>query len=130
MTDTVNLLSWLCQCYLAYLFFRSAYKKVTQFERVSAEFSGWGYPFPRQVTFFLIVIWILSAIALLAPLLAGFAAVVLLAFMTIAFITLLLHGEIRRLTEPARPIALSLFIIAVRSGEMAEIINQLRNPMS
>ena len=50
--------------------------------------------------------------------------------MTVAFITLLLHGEIRRLTEPARPIVLSLFIIAVRSGEMAETINQLRNPIS
>jgi uncharacterized membrane protein YphA (DoxX/SURF4 family) len=130
MTDTVNLLSWLCQCYLAYLFFCSAYKKVTQFERVSAEFLRWGYPFPRQVTFFLIVVWILSAIAILVPMLAGFAAVVLLAFMAVAFITLLLHGEIRRLVEPARPIALSLFVIAVHSSEMLEIIYQLHKSMS
>ena len=127
MTGTVNLLSWLCQCYLAYLFFRSAYKKVTQFESVKAEFLRWGYPFPGQVTFFLIAIWILSAISILVPMLAGFAAVVLLAFMIVAFITLLVHGEIHRLAEPARPIVLSLFVIAVRSNEMVEIINQLRN---
>jgi len=128
MTGTVNFLSWLCQCYLAYLFFRSAYKKVTQFERVKAEFLRWGYPFPGQVTFFLIVIWILSAISILIPMLAGFAAVVLLVFMIVAFITLLIHSEIHRLVEPARPIALSLFVIAARSSEMAEIIYQLHNP--
>ena len=127
MADTANLLSWVCQWFLAYLFFRSAYKKVTQFEHVGEEFLRWGYPFPKQVTFFLIAVWILSATAILVPLLAGFAAVVLLAFMIVAFITLLLHGEIRRLAEPARPIVLSLFVIAVRSNEMVEIINQLRN---
>ena len=127
MTNTVNILSWLCQCYLAYLFFRSAYKKVTQFECVSEEFLRWGYPFPRQVTFFLIAVWILSATAILVPLLAGFAAMVLLAFMIVAFITLLIPGEIRRLAESARPIVLSLFVIAARSDEMVEIIYQLGN---
>ena len=118
--EPINALAWVCQLYLAFFFIRSAYRKVTGYERVSAEFLHWGYPFPGQVTFFLIAVWILGATALLIPAWSGLAAVSLLAFMLVAFATLLINGEFRRLVEPARPIVLLLFVVAVRSDEMLE----------
>ena len=112
----------MCQIYLAYFFFRSAYRKVLGYERVKAEFFAWGYPFPGQVTVFLIVIWIIGGTALLIPVSAGISALVLLAFMTVAFVTLLVHGEYRRLVEPARPIALLMIIVALRFYEIADTV--------
>ena len=124
--DFTDGISWVCQLSLAYLFFRSAYRKVTRFERVSAEFIRWGYPFPGQVIFFLIVVWILGATAILIPVWAGVAAAVLLPFMIVAFLTLLFHGEFRRLVEPSLPIALLLFVIALHGNEILDAIYRLR----
>ena len=123
--DLVKALSWMCQFLLAYFFFRSAYRKVTGYERVKNEFLGWGYPFPGQVTFFLIAVWILGATALLVPLWAGFSAAVLLVFMLVAFTTLLIHGEYRRLVEPLQPIVLLLIVIALRRNDLSDAINRL-----
>ena len=120
----INAFSWLCQVLLAYLFFRSAYRKVTGFERVSAEFRRWGYPFPNQVTRFLTGVWIVCATAVLVPAWAGLAAVVLLAFMVVAFSTLSHHREFRRLVEPARPILLSSFVVWARGKETLDLIGQ------
>ncbi len=118
----ISALSWLCQVLLAFLFFRSAYRKVKNFPRVSDEFKGWGYPFPDLVTRFLTGVWIVSATAVLVPAWAGLAAMVLLAFMIVAFATLVVHREFRRLVEPARPILLSSFVIWARSEEIGELI--------
>jgi len=124
--DIINALAWVSQFLLAYFFFRSAYRKVTGYERVSAEFLRWGYPFPGQVTFLLIAVWILGGTAILVPAWAGIAAAVLLTFLIVAVATLLFHGEFRRLIEPGRPIVLLLFVIAVRSDEILDVIYQLR----
>ncbi len=102
---------WLCQLYAAKIFLVSAYRKTTGFQRVTAEFARWGYPFPDKVTFFLIVVWILGTFHLLIPDWSGLAAFALLPFMLVAFATLLAHGEFRRLREPAVPIVL-LSIVA------------------
>jgi uncharacterized membrane protein YphA (DoxX/SURF4 family) len=110
--------------YLAFFFIRSAYRKVKGYERVTAEFLQWGYPFPGQVTFFLIAVWILGSTALLIPETTGFAAVALLAFMAVAFATLVVHGEYRRLVEPSVPIVLLVIIIAIHQQELAEAFNQ------
>ena len=123
--DIISTLAWLSQICLAFLFYRSAYRKVTKFELVKEEFLCWGYPFPGQVTFFLIVIWILAGAALLIPQWAGFSALVLAFFMLVAFITLLMHGEYRRLIEPTRPLLLSIFIVAVRSGDMINVVESI-----
>ncbi len=114
--------SWICQFYLAFFFARSAYRKGRNFERVSAEFRAWGYPFPEIVTGFLACVWIVCTVTILIPSLAAVTSVVLLGFMMIAFTTLLVHGEIRRLKEPAIPILLLLVIIMLRHVEIAELI--------
>ena len=122
----MKILLWACQIYLAYLFFRSAYNKVTKYELVKAEFERWGYPFPGQITFFLIVVWILGATTILFPQWSVFPAFVLLAFMTVAFATLVFHGEYRRLVEPGLPMALSLFIVIVRFNELLDAVSRLK----
>ncbi|MCP4183170.1 MAG: DoxX family membrane protein [Hyphomicrobiales bacterium] len=121
--DVFNLISWVFQLYLAYFFFRSAYRKVTGYERVKAEFQGWGYPFPDYVTFFLIAVWILGATAILAPFLSGLAAAVLLGFMIVAFATLLIHGEYMRLVEPAIPIVLLAYVIAAQRKQVFSLVD-------
>ena len=121
----VNALSWLCQVTLAFLFFRSAYRKVKNFARVSAEFKGWGYPFPDLVTRFLTGVWIVTATTVLVPAWAAPAAAVLLAFMIVAFATLVYHREFRRLIEPTRPILLSSFVIWARGQGILDSIAQL-----
>jgi len=114
--DTFSLISWICQLYLAYFFFRSAYRKVTGYERVKAEFLGWGYPFPGQITYFLIAVWVLGATAILIPSVSALAAGVLLVFMIVAFANLLIHGEYKRLVEPAVPIVLLVFVLVTKSN--------------
>lgn len=125
MMEIANILSWMCQFYLAFFFFRSAYRKITKFERVSDEFLRWGYPFPGQITCLLIAVWILGATVLLIPGSTVLAAAALLAFMTVAFATLLIHREYRRLVEPAVPIVLLVFIIAVHRQELIDTFSQL-----
>ena len=125
MTQVFDVLTWACQIYLAFLFYRSAYRKVTGYARVTDEFRRWGYPFPGQVTFFLICVWILCATALFIPILSGPSAIVLLVFMIFAAGTLVVHREFKRLVEPARPILLSMFTIFARSNEMFEMYSQL-----
>ena len=122
-----DLVLWICQLYLAYFFFRSAYRKVTGYERVRAEFLGWGYPFPGRITFFLIIVWVLGATAILIPSLSGFAAGVLLAFMIVAFATLLIHGEYIRLVEPTVPIVLLAFVFVTQRNQVFELVNLCRN---
>lgn len=92
---------------------------------MSAEFSGWGYPYPDQVTFFLIAVWILCATGLLVPLLVGLAALVLLVFMFIAFGTLVIHGEYRRLCEPSVPIGLLIIVIIANWEVIFEVLANL-----
>jgi uncharacterized membrane protein YphA (DoxX/SURF4 family) len=125
--DIFNLISWACQLYLAYFFFRSAYRKVTGYERVRAEFLGWGYPFPGRITFFLIIVWILGATAILVPSLSGLAAGVLLTFMIVAFVTLLIHGEYIRLVEPAVPIVLLVFVLVTQGDQIFDFVNLYKN---
>ncbi len=117
-----DIASWICQLYLAFFFARSAYRKVKNFERVSTEFRDWDYPLPEFVTGFLVCVWIVCTVTILIPFLAGITSVVLLVFMVIASATLLVHGEIRRLTEPAIPILLLLVIIMLRHAEIADMI--------
>lgn len=119
MTYRVNLVMWLCQLYLAWFFFRSAYRKTVNYEKVSAEFGRWGYPFPRELTFFLIVVWIQCATLLLVPGVASGAAAVLLAFMLVAFLTLMVHREWQRLREPAIPMVMLALVAIGRSAEFA-----------
>jgi uncharacterized membrane protein YphA (DoxX/SURF4 family) len=126
MTQFIEPLVWGCQFYLAFLFYRSAYRKVTGYARVTDEFQRWGYPFPGLVTFFLICVWILCATAQLFPTWSAPSAIVLLVFMIAAFTTLVIHREFKRLVEPARPIALSAFIIYARSNELIDIFELLR----
>ncbi|MCP4071618.1 MAG: DoxX family membrane protein [Hyphomicrobiales bacterium] len=121
MTFT-DIVSWICQLYLAFFFARSAYRKVKNFERVSTEFRDWGYPLPEFVTGFLVCVWIVCSVTILIPSLAGITSVVLLVFMMIASATLLVHGEIRRLIEPAIPILLLLVIIMLRHAQIADIV--------
>ncbi len=106
--------SLLLQIYLAFFFARSAYRKITGFERVRVEFQGWGYPFPGVVTGFLAAIWIVCAVTILIPSFVVVTAVVLLGFMTGAFLTLIRSGEFSRLIEPARPILAILVVLAVQ----------------
>ena len=108
-----DIISWVFQVYLAIFFARSAYRKVTGFERVRAEFQGWGYPFPGVVTGFLISVWIVCSVAILIPSFVTATAIVLLGFMFVAFLTLAKSGEFTRLIEPARPIAAILVVLAV-----------------
>ncbi len=112
--QTKLILLWASQGYLAFFFMRSAYRKTINFERVSAEFAGWGYPQPDLITRFLSLVWVVCAVLLLIPTTATYSALVLLGFMIIAFATLLKHGEYRRLTEPAVPIVLLLFVVITR----------------
>jgi uncharacterized membrane protein YphA (DoxX/SURF4 family) len=125
--DIFNLISWICQLYLAYFFFRSAYRKVTGYERVKAEFLGWGYPFPGHITFFLIVVWVLGATAILIPSVSGLAASVLLAFMIVASATLIIHGEYIRLVEPAVPIVLLVFVLVTQGDQIFDFVNLYKN---
>jgi uncharacterized membrane protein YphA (DoxX/SURF4 family) len=125
--EIFDLISWIFQLYLAYFFFRSAYRKVTGFDRVTAEFLGWGYPFPGRITFFLIIVWILGATAILIPFLSGPAAGVLLAFMIVAFATLLIHGEYIRLVEPTVPIVLLVFVFVMQRNQVFDLVNLYRN---
>ncbi len=125
--DIFKLILWICQLYLAYFFFRSAYRKVVGYERVRAEFLGWGYPFPGRITFFLIVVWILGATAILVPSLSGLAAGVLLAFMIVAFATLLIHSEYKRLIEPTVPIVLLIFVFVMHRNQAFDLVNLYRN---
>lgn len=118
MTEALAFISLICRLYLAWFFLRSAYRKVKSFDHISAEFQGWGYPFPRQVTFFLIAVWLWSAPALLIPISVGPAAIVLLAIMLVAAATLLFHGEYRRMIEPAVPIALLAIVAALHLQEI------------
>ncbi len=111
MPNPVEVISWACQFYLAFFFVRSAYRKTTRFERVKAEFEGWGYPFPGLIARLLSIIWCVCATAMLFPATAVLSATVLLAFMIAAFATLFIHGEYRRLVEPAIPIVLLLVVI-------------------
>jgi uncharacterized membrane protein YphA (DoxX/SURF4 family) len=111
MTTGGDILLWLVQLYLAGFFLRSAYRKTINFEKVSDEFRRWGYPFPRKVTFFLIILWTLFAPLLLFPSVVGGAAMVLLMFMIVAFFTLVVHKEWRRLIEPAIPIILLCIVM-------------------
>jgi uncharacterized membrane protein YphA (DoxX/SURF4 family) len=125
MSEVFEVSMWACQIYLAYLFYRSAYRKITGYARVTTEFQGWGYPFPGQITFSLICVWILCATALFVPMWSGPSAIVLLVFMIAAFTTLVVHREYKRLVEPARPIALSMFIIFARQNEIIAAYGQL-----
>jgi len=125
--DAAILISWICQVYLAFFFFRSAYRKTICFTHVADEFKRWGYPYPGQVTRFLIGVWILAGTSLLIPPLAASAALVLLLFMLVAFATLLVHGEIRRLVEPGVPIVLLTAVIALRFDEFMNVIQLLKD---
>ncbi len=108
------ILLWTGQLYLAFFFLRSAYRKTVNFERVSAEFARWGYPYPGLITRFLSLVWVVCSVSLLVPATTVYSALALLGFMIIAFITLWVHGEYRRLTEPAVPIVLLLLIVITR----------------
>ncbi|MCC7038932.1 MAG: DoxX family protein [Burkholderiales bacterium] len=114
MTSILAVVVWSCQIYAAKIFFVSAYRKTTRFQRVTDEFRRWGYPVPEKIAFFLIVIWIHGALYLLIPSFSGLAALALLPFMLVAFATLLVHGEFRRLREPAVPIALLSIVAYIR----------------
>ncbi len=116
------ILLWAAQLYLVFFFLRSAYRKTVNFERVSAEFARWGYPHPGLITRFLSLVWVVGSVLLLIPSTAVFSALLLLGFMIIAFATLWVHGEYRRLIEPAVPIMLLVFIVAVRFDEVAQSI--------
>ncbi len=120
--SVIEMISWVCQLYLAFFFARSAYRKVKNYQRVREEFRGWGYPLPGIVTGFLVCIWIICAFTILIPPFAGLAAVVLLAFMLVAFATLLWNREIWRLIEPCQPILVLFVVITVRHKEIAAII--------
>ena len=124
--DAAILISWTCQVYLAFFFFRSAYRKTVHFSHVADEFKRWGYPFPGQVTILLVGVWVLAGTSLLIPPLAATAALVLLLFMLVAFATLLVHGEIRRLVEPGVPIVLLTAVIALRFDEITNVIQLLK----
>ncbi len=110
-----DVISWAFQLYLASFFARSAYRKITGFERVRAEFPGWGYPLPGVVTGFLASVWIVCAVTILVPPLVTQTAVVLFGFMIIAFLTLLRNGEFSRLIEPTRPIFGILVVLAMKT---------------
>ena len=125
--DAVILISWICQVYLAFFFLRSAYRKTIHFTRVADEFKRWGYPFPGQVTIFLVGMWIFAGSSLLIPPLAASAALLLLLFMLVAFATLLVHGEIRRLVEPGVPIVLLTVVIALRFDELMNVIQLFKD---
>jgi len=114
MTETSFIISWMCQLYLAFFFLRSAYRKTINFEKVSVEFQGWGYPFPGFITRLLSLVWVICGIALLVPATSWLAAVVLMAFMIVACATLVWHREFRRLIEPAVPMLLLAIVIWVR----------------
>ncbi len=116
------ILLWASQLYLAFFFLRSAYRKTINFERVRAEFAGWGYPYPGLITRFLSLVWVVCSVLLLIPSTAVFSALLLLGFMIIAFATLWVHGEYRRLIEPAVPIMLLVFIVIIRIDEVAQSI--------
>ena len=105
------------QLYVAFFFYRSAYKKIFQFDRVKAEFARWGYHRPGLVTRFLSGVWIVGGSALLIPTTVGLAAAVLMVFMIFAIATLVYHGELNRLIEPAGPTALILLILVIRGKE-------------
>jgi uncharacterized membrane protein YphA (DoxX/SURF4 family) len=117
MTNGSDILLWLVQLYLVRFFLRSAYRKTINFEKVSDEFRRWGYPLPRKVTFFLIIVWTLFAPLLLFPSAAGEAAMVLLMFMIAAFFTLVVHKEWRRLIEPTIPIILLCIVVFSNSSK-------------
>ena len=89
-----------------------------------AEFAGWGYPLPGQITVFLIIVWIICASALLVPGWSGVAAVALLPFMIVAISTLARHREFRRMIEPARPIAALIIVISIRWNEVQDLIEK------
>jgi uncharacterized membrane protein YphA (DoxX/SURF4 family) len=95
------------------------------YEKISEEFHRWGYPFPQTITIFLIFVWILSAPFLLIPSKASGAAMILLVFMLIAFFTLVVHKEWRRLWQPAIPIVL-LAIVALGRSHRFEISSVLK----
>lgn len=121
--EALQVISWLCQLYLVFFFLRSAFRKVRNFEKVSAEFRGWGYVFPRQITLLLICVWIVCSVFLLVPKWAGVSAIVLLSFMLVAFATLVVNREFRRLREPSVPIALLAIVIVVRWSEVISALN-------
>ena len=72
-------------------------------------------------------VWILAGTSLLVPPLAASAALVLLLFMLVAFATLLVHGEIRRLVEPGVPIMLLTAVIALRFDDFMTVIQLLKD---
>lgn len=111
MTNGVNIVLWLFKLYLVWFFLRSAYRKTVNFKNRSEEFRRWGYPYPRMVTSFLIMVWTGCAPFLLIPSVASGAAMILLVFMIVAFFTLVINKEWHRLKEPAVPILL-LTIVA------------------
>jgi uncharacterized membrane protein YphA (DoxX/SURF4 family) len=119
MTSGVDIFLWVFQLYLVGFFLRSAYRKTVNFEKVSDEFRRWGYPFPRKVTFFLIILWIVCAPLLLIPAVVSGAAMVLLMFMIVAFFTLVVHKEWRRLKEPSIPIILLTLVVFGNSSRFA-----------
>ncbi len=116
------ILLWAAQLYLVFFFLRSAYRKTVNFERVSAEFARWGYPYPGLITRFLSLVWVVCSVFLLIPATAIYSALALLGFMITAFATLWVHGEYRRLIEPAVPIMLLVFIVIIRFNEVTQSI--------
>jgi uncharacterized membrane protein YphA (DoxX/SURF4 family) len=124
--DAIKLTSWVCQGYLTFFFLRSAYRKTVHFSRVAEEFQRWGYPYPGAVTAFLAVVWVIAGISLLIPSLVAAAALLLMLFMFAAFATLLVHGEIRRLVEPGIPIVLLAIIVVLRSDEVMNTLQMIK----
>lgn len=107
---------WTCQAGAAWIFLKSARHKIYDFAAVGEEFRRWGYARPAEVTFGLVVVWILGAAGLLLPRVASLAAVVLSVAMLAALATLVVNREWRRIREPLLP-AVLLLVVAVGRWE-------------
>lgn len=112
----VEAVLWTCQAGAAWIFMKSARHKVYDFAEVGEEFRHWGYARPAEVTFGLVVLWILGSAGLLLPKTASLAAVVLGVAMLVALATLVVNREWRRLHEPLLP-AVLLVVVAIGRWE-------------
>lgn len=105
---------------LVAFFFRSAYRKFVYFNKVSDEFRRWNYPFPKQITVFLIVVWVVVSPLLLPDETAWIGAAILSIFMGCAWGTLLLHREWVRLWQPTVPLLLLACILVASPTGIAK----------
>jgi uncharacterized membrane protein YphA (DoxX/SURF4 family) len=109
---------WLCQAWLALMFFFAGSRKFTG-SMWARMFERWGYP----DHFYLLVgaVEVACAVALLVPRTASFAALTLIVIMMGAGLTHLMHGEQQRLPQIA---IMSLLLAAVAYGRWHEAIGR------